>query len=809
MSADPNHTPEHVYAVAYHAYWQAGWRGILPLPPRSKKLPPSGYTGNNGTNPSYPDCVDWADMYPDANIALRLPENIIGLDVDNYDNKPGGATLTALQTAFGALPPTWRTTSRDDGTSGIRLYQAPPGLAWPSVAGTGIEIIRHSHRYAVAHPSLHPTGNRYRWLTPDGATAIGGQVPHPDQLPHLPQAWVDGLTHGRQQSTRAPGAGLDTAATTAWVTANDRGTTPCPSMVAAIDKWATVLRSGSSRHDAAMHGLWRIIHAASDGHTGLTTALDTLRAVWDTTAGADPTRTDDPATEWARLLHGAIDDAATTQETPPTGDPCNDPLTLYTLKAPPTPDQILHPPTTPPGPEAGPVAQEDTGTTTTNLPPSWRPIDLTPYLDGTWTPPTPTMLTRTDGHHLIYPGLVHDIHGESESGKSLVAQHLTVEQLAAGGPVLYVDFESDAGQISHRLLAMGATTHQLLTHLTYIRPEASPYALTETTEWATLLTRTFTLATFDGVTDALGQFGATTKDNDDIAAWHRMVPRTLSIRTGAAVVLIDHVTKNTDTRGRFAIGGQAKMASIDGASYNVEIVEPLGKGLKGMVTIRVGKDRPGEIRPICGPYRASDRSQEAARIEFDSTTRTRINVTVHGPEGSVTDRDDGKAFKPTGIMEKLSKLLQVVGEPMSKRNILRSHKADGGKARDQTIYDALNRLIEGGWVVESDAYRGHPTFAHERAYRQCEDPESDAFDAPIDQITPPLRTVLPTASRVLPGSTNDSASPLPPPEGGSGSTQTDDGSETASASQPKSEYKYDYRIGEYVHPTTGELWDGD
>lgn len=492
---------------------------------------------------------------------------------------------------------------------------------------------------------------------------------------------------------------------------------------------------------------------------------------------------------------------------------------LHAIQAPPTPNQLIATAaqSAPGAPVAAPAAQEGAGAPpppqAVDVPPSWRPIDLTPYLDGTWRPPTPTMLARTDGGHLIYPGLVHDLHGESESGKSLVAQHLTVEQLRAGHPALYVDFESDAGQIAHRLLAMGATHTDLLTNLTYIRPEASPYALTEAPEWAALLTNTFTLAIFDGVTDALGQFGAATKENDDIAAWHRMVPRALAVRTGASVVLVDHVAKNTDTRGRFAIGGQAKMASIDGASYNVEVTEPLGKGLKGLVTIRVGKDRPGEIRPICGPYRASDRSQEAAKIEFDSTSRSRIDVTVSAPEGSVTDRDEGGgSFKPTGIMEKLSRLLEAIGEPMSKRSILRSYKDDGGKARDQTVYDALNRLVEGGWVVESDPYRGHPTLAHERPYRQVDDPDSDAYEAPIEVIMPPQPEcfpVLPTASRVLPGSSGRECFPASPPVGGSGSTHSGDGRETASASRSKHGYVFDYLIGEWVNPTTGELWDGD
>ena len=52
----------------------------------------------------------------------------------------------------------------------------------------------------------------------------------------------------------------------------------------------------------------------------------------------------------------------------------------------------------------------------------------------------------------------------------------------------------------------------------------------------------------------------------------RTVPRSLAARTAAAMVLVDHVTKDTDSWGRFAIGGQAKMAGLDGATAMREVL---------------------------------------------------------------------------------------------------------------------------------------------------------------------------------------------------------------------------------------------
>ncbi len=83
----------------------------------------------------------------------------------------------------------------------------------------------------------------------------------------------------------------------------------------------------------------------------------------------------------------------------------------------------------------------------------------------------------------------------------------------------------------------------------------------------------------DRVGNALGIFGFATKDNDDITAWMRLMPRKIAARTGATILMVDQVTKDSDTRGRFAIGGQAKMAGLTGAAYTVEIAKPVGIGL--------------------------------------------------------------------------------------------------------------------------------------------------------------------------------------------------------------------------------------
>ena len=179
------------YAYA-DRYWAAGWVP-LPLPHGQKTPPPGGTTGRGARDVSFPDVQAWIDSDPGANIALRMPKNVVGLDFDLY--KDSGVSVQAeLEAAFGPLPATWRSSARRDG-SGIFFFRVDPertdALRDPRGSGGGMEIIRWSHRYAVVAPSLHPEGLTYTWYGPDGAPSTAPRV---DDLPELPQSWVDGLT---------------------------------------------------------------------------------------------------------------------------------------------------------------------------------------------------------------------------------------------------------------------------------------------------------------------------------------------------------------------------------------------------------------------------------------------------------------------------------------------------------------------------------------------------------------------------------------------------------------------------------------
>ena len=317
---------------------------------------------------------------------------------------------------------------------------------------------------------------------------------------------------------------------------------------------------------------------------------------------------------------------------------------------------------------------------------SWKPHDLVKYFDGTHVTPKTAILMRSDDQGLIYPGKVHSFYGESESGKSWLAQIATAEQLKQFRKVTYIDFESDAADIVFRLQALKVTQAEILQNFTYIRPEAArdhddPY-------WQALLAPgANVLVIIDGVTEALTMWGGETKDNDAITRWMRLFPRAIAGASGAAVVQIDHVTKNSETRGRFAIGGQAKLATIDGAAYLVEPLEALAPGRTGSLTIRVTKDRPGYVRRIAGMYRKSDRTQEVAVIHLDST-KPQIELVIAPPIAE----EDALAIKTDEFDSKVIKY--IFENPGSTK----SRVVRGVQGADNKILARLEDLIDEGFV---------------------------------------------------------------------------------------------------------------
>lgn len=280
-----------MYAVAAPLYRQAGWDGVLPIPPRRKKSPPSGYTGEQGVWPSDEQVAAWVRQEADSNVALRLPPGVIGIDVDAYKAE-GAKSFADMVKEWGELPPTWRSTSRDDGLSGIQLFRVPAGAKFQGAPRPGIEVVQFGHRYAMVAPSLHPEERAYRWELEGGPASNGHLiVPRIGDLPWLPDTWLEGLKAGAAKEKPTGGA--------------QSRARPRPRGVRQVLADALArLEAGAGRHDAALEAVMALVRYQSLGRSGAAEALDELGAAFQKIV-LDRSTPGEAAAEWQRLVDGA------------------------------------------------------------------------------------------------------------------------------------------------------------------------------------------------------------------------------------------------------------------------------------------------------------------------------------------------------------------------------------------------------------------------------------------------------------------------------------------------------------------------
>lgn len=318
---------------------------------------------------------------------------------------------------------------------------------------------------------------------------------------------------------------------------------------------------------------------------------------------------------------------------------------------------------------------------------TWAPVDLTSILTGDLSTPVATCLHRRDGKHLLYPYAVHSVSGEPGSGKTWVALVAVAQALDDDQDALFIDFEDRPQTIVARLRKLGVPDHAMLAHLHYIRPETALDPASRT-QLETLAAHC-TIAVVDGITEAMTLHGLSLMDNEDVARWLALIPN-LVAKHGPAVVQIDHVVKNAESRGRYAIGGQHKLAGITGVAYKMLTVTSFGQGTKGHAKLVVDKDKHGDVGPI---------GITAADLHMDATSPDgALYAWLDAPEKS-TDEDGH--FRPTVLMERVSTFLLATPGASSMAAIQR-----GVKGKAESIVDAVDALIREGHIRTEPGPRG-------------------------------------------------------------------------------------------------------
>lgn len=359
--------------------------------------------------------------------------------------------------------------------------------------------------------------------------------------------------------------------------------------------------------------------------------------------------------------------------------------------APTSPSAPLHttspPPPFPKGGEVGGRARP----TSPSEPDRWHPLDLTELAAA--APEPPAIIG------LLYLGRRHLIAGETEAAKTWLLGAAAAEELRAGRAVVWVDGDLvGAGDLLERLRALGLSDTAISSGFLYYLPEGPLKDSAELVE--PLQAGGGRLAVLDGFNPLLWLHGCDPDKGAGIDAFMRRVANPLR-DAGAAVVLSDNVTKAREGRGAWAIGSERKKSAVE-VQIGMAAVEPLGRGRTGKYKLTVHKDRPGYLqRPSPGLFVLAsdpDTGRCAWRLEPDAS---------RGEEGE---------FRPTHLMERVSRYLEVQGEPCARGQV-----EDDVKGNRDALRTAIDRLVYEEYAVEQPGARGARLVRSLHAYREADE----------------------------------------------------------------------------------------
>jgi hypothetical protein len=316
----------------------------------------------------------------------------------------------------------------------------------------------------------------------------------------------------------------------------------------------------------------------------------------------------------------------------------------------------------------------------------WDFVDLGPALRGEIVRAQPTVLERTDGRGLLYPGQVNGIHGDSGAGKGWVALAAVIAELEAGHHVAWVDAEDpNETSIVERLLALFVLPDVISRLFHYVNPKtaARPLAikrlLTGIDQW------NVTLVVLDSVGELFGLEGLDENKDFDVGPWMRRVARPIAL-AGPAVLLVDHSTKAADNP-LYPSGSKRKRAAITGAAYLAQDIKALGRGLAGVIRLTCAKDRHGNYH----------KGQAAASVTVESDGDT-VTLKVWTPSHAEADAPQLPVILAARDAVKAAR---TEDRPLSLRQLVNFMQIKAG--RDTKIAGIEVAVARGALTVEDGA----------------------------------------------------------------------------------------------------------
>jgi hypothetical protein len=332
---------------------------------------------------------------------------------------------------------------------------------------------------------------------------------------------------------------------------------------------------------------------------------------------------------------------------------------------------------------------------------SWAPQDIGDLFDTEQQEPDIGHFAEGDmsnGGGVFYAGKVNEIHGPSESGKTMVVLAVAAQEIRDEHHVIMIDFEDDGRAIVNRLrYVFGLDRGQIEKYFHYFRPDV---AFNEQALGYIAEIDGVTLGIIDAVTEGMSIAGLDGRNENEVATWYNSFPKKLAA-LGMGVVLVDHTPMENASR---QIGSQHKKSAVDGVSYTAEPISPFVKGQRGHLRLRVAKDKLGAIRSAALP---GDAGKQYWRGDFKIDSRfDQVSVIMDGVDPHAFDipnADNGKAHDvkvvtlPSPSQAVVLEILGESGEWMSAQSIQQWHNAQLGNPKDPRHMDRVTprkRAIE-------------------------------------------------------------------------------------------------------------------
>jgi AAA domain-containing protein len=328
---------------------------------------------------------------------------------------------------------------------------------------------------------------------------------------------------------------------------------------------------------------------------------------------------------------------------------------------------------------------ESVDVSTFEKPEEWRPLPLPQAAAAT------AAASLDHGRGLIYGGgAIVLVSSEPGVGKSMVLAAFLADEATAGRTVLYLDFERTPELLLERMRSAGLTDDELL-RVHYLRPRSPASA-----EWIVAMIERLDpkLVALDSYDAALAHYGYETT-NEDVRIFAAAVIEPLRSR-GASILIADHVPKDREKRGRYSIGGQAKLALAE-AHLGLVPIAALRRGSEGKLRVRTLKDTFGYLPP-------------SAVFTLRSHA---ISGALSWDVSADDDAEAGEDFRPTGLMERVSRELERRGEFVSRTEVVSAVK---GKAK--FVRQAIDCLVREEFAEETDGLRGARLVRSLRTFRE-------------------------------------------------------------------------------------------